>query len=142
MRVFSYILTTLVTIFVLNIALSFSLPAYRDALIHVRTSIFPNSEKIPENGIAEEKKSENARLVESLDRIDRHIETLSEARKSDTEAVAMSGAVNKETDIVTSASGITASEEENTLAEPDIALSGLFLSKIMPEITPKKVENS
>lgn len=140
MRVFSYILTTLVTIFVLNIALSFSLPTYREALVNVRADIFP-SDKVP-NHEEDEKIKETTRLVESLDRIDRHIETLSEARKADTEAVAMSGAVNGEVGIVTSTSRITVSEEENTLAEPDIALSGLFLSKIMPEITPKKVENS
>ncbi|EKD30280.1 MAG: hypothetical protein ACD_78C00101G0005 [uncultured bacterium (gcode 4)] len=142
MRVFSYILTALVTIFIFNIVLSFSLPVYRDALVQVRTSIFPVSEKISEDDIAEEKKSENARLVESLDRIDKHIESLSETQKTDTGVVTMSGMVNTGTILTSSASGVVVPEVESIPVEPSIPLSGLFLSKIMPEITPKKVENS
>ena len=78
MRIFSYILIALVTIFVLNIALSFSLPVYRSSLVNIRTSIFPASVEVSDTQKLREKQSENARLIESLDRIDKHIESLGE----------------------------------------------------------------
>lgn len=82
MRIFSYILTALVTIFVINIALSFSLPAYRNVLINVRSNIFPPSKKVSIDTLDDAKSRENTRLRESLDRIDKHIESLSEVRKN------------------------------------------------------------
>lgn len=121
MRLFSYILTALVTIFVFNVALSFSLPAYRDVLVRVRTNVFPVSEKVPNNQIAEEKKSENARLVESLDRIDKHIESLGEAKN--TGVFVSSGTVGSETGVVNTVSGMVIPEEEDVLKEPDIPIS-------------------
>ena len=120
MRIFSYVLTALVTIFVINVALSFSLPAYRNILVTVRTGIFSApGESIEERAIAE-KKAENDRLIESLERIDRHMETLVTASK-------------------------TVPENDASKNEPEekrkILLSGIFLTKIMPEITLKKIEN-
>ncbi|MDD5197944.1 MAG: hypothetical protein PHN60_03750 [Candidatus Gracilibacteria bacterium] len=141
MRIFSYIFTALVTIFVLNIALSFSLPAYRGFLINVRTGIF-SSERTSGQEEGDEKIKETTRLVESLDRIDRHIESLSKIQKADTGSITVSGAVSTETGIVNIASGALLPEEESIPKESDIPLSGIFLSKIMPEITLKKVENN
>jgi len=112
MRVFSYVLTALVTIFVLNVALSFSLPAYRNVFIDIRENVFGEQPKSP---AIEEKEKETVRLIESLDRIDRHIESLVETAKPE---------------IV---------EEEVPVEEVEIPLSGIFLSKIMPEVTPKKI---
>ncbi len=84
MRIFSYIFTALVTIFVINIALSFSLPADRSTLLGVRENIFPNiKNSLPEQK-EEIKPNEATRLVESLDRIDKHIESLTELRKPNT----------------------------------------------------------
>lgn len=80
MRIFSYIFIALVTIFVINIVLSFSLPTYKNRLLSIRSNIFPISEKIPVVPIIDNKKSENDRLIESLDRIDKHIGLLHEAK--------------------------------------------------------------
>lgn len=127
MRVFSYILTALVTIFVLNVALSFSLPAYRDALVQARTSIFPVTKKAPDAPPGEEKKSESTRLVESLDRIDRHIESLSEKNIAGTGIVIMSGAIQTgalaSTGTSTISSGTILKEEEPLPKEPEIPIS-------------------
>jgi len=131
MRIFSYILATLVTIFVLNIALSFSLPSYRNALVNLRTSIFPVTKKTPDVPMVDEKRSESARLVESLDRIDKHIESLSEIKKAEIETI------NTE-----STSGTVVSLIDTPPKEPEIPLSGIFLSKIMPEVMVKKIDNS
>lgn len=112
MRVFSYILTALVTIFVINIALSFSLPVYRNTLVSIRTSVFPSSEKAMELPVEDEKTKENTRLVESLDRIDKHIESLSEAKKTGT------GMVNEGSGSVNTLSG-----EETHISALEIPLS-------------------
>jgi len=131
MRIFSYILATLVTIFVLNIALSFSLPSYRNTLVNTRTSIFPVTKKTLDIPMVDEKISESARLVESLDRIDKHIESLNEAKKTEIETI------NTE-----STSGTVISLIDTLPKEPEILLSGIFLSKIMPEVIVKKIDNS
>ncbi|NCP77413.1 hypothetical protein GW830_04800 [bacterium] len=131
MRIFSYILATLVTIFVLNIALSFSLPSYRNTLVNTRTSIFPVTKKTLDIPMVDEKISESARLVESLDRIDKHIESLNEAKKTEIETI------NTE-----STSGTVISLIDTLPKEPEILLSGIFLSKIMPEVMVKKIDNS
>lgn len=134
MRIFSYIFTALVTIFVINIALSFSLPAYRSALLNVRQNVFPNiKSSLPEQKDPV-KSDETTRLVESLDRIDKHIESLTDVKKTSTL-----------TGTTLSASGIPVVEQlppDNTGVILDIPLSGIFLAKIMPDITPKKVENA
>lgn len=138
MRTFSYILIALVTVFVLNIALSFSLPAYRNAFVNVRSTLFPFSKKAPSQDLAEVKQSENTRLAESLDRIDKHIESLSDAKKTGTGTIALNGATA--TGTVSASSGSVIPQEEAP-KEPDIPLSGIFLQKIMPDIMPKKIEN-
>ncbi len=85
MRIFSYIFIALSTIFVINIALSFSLPAYRNTLVEIRTSLFPASAPSAEDPVViTEKNLENARLLESLDRIDKHIESLTERKRTTT----------------------------------------------------------
>ncbi|MDD2892078.1 MAG: hypothetical protein PHQ95_03875 [Candidatus Gracilibacteria bacterium] len=142
MRIFSYILTALVTIFVLNIALSFSLPSYRNTLVNIRTSIFP-SLSMPENEMEEQKKQENSRLLESLDRIDKHIESLNEIKNVRTEMITASGTINGETIFTDDTlSGALISAEEIVPQELTIPLSGLFLAKIMPEIILKKIDNN
>lgn len=140
MRTFSYILIALVTIFVINIALSFSLPSYRDMLVNVRSNILPFQKKAPSQDVGNEKKSENERLTESLDRIDKHIASLDDTKKAGTGTVAQSGTTTTGTG-TSAASGSIAPQEELAPKEPDIPLSGIFLQKIMPEIMPKKIEN-
>lgn len=77
-----------------------------------------------------DQKLDNARLVESLDRIDKHIESLAETKKTST-------------GILTSGSGIALpKEEEYSIKESEVPISGLFLAKIMPDVAPKKIENS
>lgn len=120
MRIFSYILTALVTIFVINIALSFSLPSYRNIFVKVRTGIFPSqTDYSAEDG----KNRENARLVESLDRIDKHIESLGGIQKAGTETVAMSGVTDEGSGAVGTASGGTIPPEDSNPREPDVPLS-------------------
>lgn len=123
MRVFSYILTALVTIFVLNIALSFSLPVYRSALVKIRADIFPVGEKTLDVQRIEEKKTESARLAESLDRIDKHIESLSEMKSVGSGSVSMSGTTDAGTGSIGSTSGTIAPKEEEIPKDPDIPLS-------------------
>lgn len=120
MRIFSYIITALVTIFVINIALSFSLPSYRNILVKVRTGIFPSQ---ADHGAEDAKNRENARLVESLDRIDKHIESLGGVQKSDTGAVAMSGVTDEGSGAVGTSSGGTIPPEDSNPKEPDVPLS-------------------
>ncbi len=81
--------------------------------------------------MVDEKISESARLVESLDRIDKHIESLNEAKKTEIETI------NTE-----STSGTVISLIDTLPKEPEILLSGIFLSKIMPEVMVKKIDNS
>lgn len=131
MRIFSYIFTALVTIFVINIALSFSIPGYHNALVGIRTNIFPTLKTSLPNGTDAVKPDETTRLVESLDRIDKHIESLTEAKKNTlgTGAISESGTLGLSTDT-------TPPQELN------IPLSGLFLAKIMPDVMMKKTPNN
>lgn len=80
--------------------------------------------------------------MESLDRIDKHIESLSEAQKTSTGMTIMTGVVNTRTGIASSTSGVILPEAEIIPVESSIPLSGLFLSKIMPDINPKKIDNN
>ncbi len=127
MRIFSYIFTALVTIFVINIALSFSLPSYRTALVNVRTSIFPDSKKVQIEIPTETKKSESDRLAESLERIDKHIESLNEAKKTSTGTLVGSGLANSTGSVgsgsVVTLSGAQTPQEEVTPKEPEVPLS-------------------
>ncbi len=127
MRIFSYIFTALVTIFVINIALSFSLPSYRTALVNVRTSIFPDSKKVQIEIPVEAKKSESDRLAESLDRIDKHIESLNEAKKTSTGALVGSGLVSGTGSVgsgsLLTLSGMQTPQEEVVPKEPEVPLS-------------------
>lgn len=146
MRIFSYILAALVTVFVINIALSFSLPAYRNALVSVRSNILPFWKQAPTREGGDERKSESARLAESLDRIDKHIESLTGTGKTGTGTVTLTGTTQSGTTTsgatsATVSSGSAAPQEEVAPKEPDIPLSGIFLQKIMPDIMPKKIEN-
>ena len=134
MRIFSYIFTALVAVFVINIVLSFALPSYRTALVNVRTSIFPDSKKAPVEIPTETKKSETDRLAESLDRIDKHIESLGEIKKTGAGVFVGSGSI-------VTLSGTRTSQEDVVPKEPEISVSGLFLAKIMPEVILKKVDN-
>lgn len=134
MRIFSYIFTALVTIFVINVALSFSLPAYREALVSVRTEIFPTQSPRVETEKDTAKIDETNRLVESLDRIDKHIESLTEAKKS----LPLTGGMLSSS----GATGSTLPTQETAPQELNIPISGIFLSKIMPDVMPKKVENA
>lgn len=68
----------------------------------------------------DQKIQENARLLESLDRIDRHIESLNEEKKIMT---AVTGAILGKTGTLTTSSGISAQEEVMVPKEPDIPLS-------------------
>ena len=121
MRIFSYIFTALVTIFVINIALSFSLPSYRNALVNVRTSIFPDSKKTQIENPPEMKKLENDRLAESLDRIDKHIESLNEVKNTSTGTISNSGSTG--TGDVNTLSGASFQQEDIVPKEPEIPLS-------------------
>lgn len=142
MRIFSYILTALVTIFVLNIALSFSLPSYRNTLVNIRSTLFP-SLVISENEIEEQNKRENSRLLESLDRIDKHIESLNEIKNTETKIITTSGTTNSETIFIEGTLLETLVPAEEIISqELTIPLSGLFLAKIMPEIILKKIDNN
>ncbi len=127
MRIFSYIFTALVTIFVINIALSFSLPSYRTALVNVRTSIFPDSKKVQIEIPVESKKSESDRLAESLDRIDKHIESLNEAKKTSTGTLVGSGLVSGTGSVgsgsLLTLSGMQTPQEEVVPKEPEVPLS-------------------
>lgn len=124
MRTFSYILIALVTVFVINIALSFSLPAYRNILVNVRSDMLPFSKKAPNQDTTESKQSENTRLAESLDRIDKHIESLSDAKKTGTGTVTLSGATaSGSTTAGTGSSSGSVIPQEETTKEPDIPLS-------------------
>ncbi len=127
MRIFSYIFTALVTIFVINIALSFSLPSYRTALVNVRTSIFPDSKKVQIEIPVESKKSESDRLAESLDRIDKHIESLNEAKKTSTGTLVGSGLVSGTGSVgsgsLLTLSGMQTPQEEVVPQEPEVPLS-------------------
>jgi len=125
MRTFSYILVTLVTVFVINIALSFSLPAYRNAFINVRSTLFPFSKKAPSQDMTENRQSENTRLAESLDRIDKHIESLSDTKKTGTGTIALSGAMASGSTTVETGSSSSGSviPQEEVPQEPDIPLS-------------------
>ncbi len=134
MRVFSYTLTALVTIFIINIALSFSLPTYRNALINIRKNIYSPLEVTPQVSKVDMGNIDNTHLVESLDRIDKHIESLTEAKQTTPKIITLSGAI-------IDATGTLAPEIDTTPKEIDIPLSGIFLAKIMPEVTLKKVEN-
>jgi len=134
MRIFSYICAGFITIFVINTVLSFSLPAYRNVLIATRSQLFPNTKSSVPLEKKEEKNQDTIRLIESLDRIDRHIESLT-AAKTWTLVPVLTGSIDTH-------SGMTNSEIEPIKKEPDIPISWIFLAKIMPEITPKKVENS
>lgn len=49
MRIFSYILLGIVTIFVVNIVLSFTVPSYRENLIHLREKIVGEKIRTPSN---------------------------------------------------------------------------------------------
>jgi hypothetical protein len=80
MRIFSYICAGFITIFVINTVLSFSLPAYRNVLIATRSQLFPNTKSSVPLEKKEEKSQDTIRLIESLDRIDRHIESLTAAK--------------------------------------------------------------
>lgn len=120
MRVFPYILTTIVTIFVVNIALSFSLPAYRNILIGIRTSVFPSqADRVAE----EEKNTGNERLIESLERIDKHIESLSEMQKADSGTAAMGGIADGGSGSISIVSGDAIMTDDNNPKEPNIPLS-------------------
>ena len=130
MRVFSYTLAALVTIFVINIALSFSLPSYRNVLVNIRASIYPPLDVVPQTDKVKIGDIDNIRLVESLDRIDKHIESLTEAKQ-----------INQNIITTNDISGTISPEIDTTPKKIDIPLSGIFLVKIMPEVTLKKVEN-
>lgn len=47
MRIFSYILLGIVTIFVVNIVISFTVPSYRENLIHLRGKIVGEKIRMP-----------------------------------------------------------------------------------------------
>lgn len=138
MRIFSYILTALVAIFIVNVAFSFSFPAYREVLVKVRSSIFPPSA----SEIQEAKSRETDRLAESLERIDKQMASLSETRQTSTGTSVASGVINPENTSGSTLSGSILPEEEVEPKESDIPLSGLFLSRVMPDVTLKKVENT
>lgn len=141
MRIFPYILVALVTVFVANIALSFSLPAYRNAFVSFRSSLFPGLKKASPDAPLVEPKTESARLAESLDRIDKHIESLGEPKKSGTGTSSASGAVAGTGASSLSSSGSAPLQEATPPKVPEIPLSGVFLQKIMPDILPKKTDN-
>jgi hypothetical protein len=136
MRIFSYILIFLVTIFLLNTAFSFFLPNYRNTLINARSHFFtPTNTVIVDSGI-EKNQSENTHLIESLNRIDKHIESLVEVKKTN------SGSINTIGSSIGTGVVTNIQKEEDIVQKPEIPLSGIFLAKIMPEITPKKIDNS
>lgn len=137
MRIFSYILSALVTVFVINIALSFSLPSYRNALVDARTALFGTTRNVAEVPLADDKDTGNARLAESLERLDKHIESLAAPKISGTGTLVSSGTVGTGT----LGTGASVSVEESAPKELVIPVSGLFLSKIMPEVMLKKTEN-
>jgi len=116
MRVFSYTLTALVTIFVINIALSFLLPTYRNTLINIRTSIYPPLDATPQANKAEIGNIDNTRLVESLDRIDKHITSLTEASQTNLKPITTSGTI-------LDATGVISPEIDIIPKEIDIPLS-------------------
>lgn len=88
--------------------------------------------------MVDEKKSENTRLVESLERLDKHIESLSETKKT---IVGSGLSLSGSTASGTLGSGTVISLEDLAPKELVIPVSGLFLAKIMPEVTIKKVDN-
>lgn len=116
MRIFSYILTALVTIFVINIALSFSLPTYRNVLVNIRSNFYSPSTIRSQVDKVDVGDRENTRLVESLDRIDKHIESLAELKKVDEKTMMVNGAINN-------LSGTIFLEEDMRPKELDIPLS-------------------
>lgn len=63
-------------IFIINIIISFSFPAYRNILIDIRNNISTVSDIPPQENEASIKKMEDTHLIESLERIDKHIESL------------------------------------------------------------------
>jgi hypothetical protein len=142
MRIFSYTLAALVTIFIINIVLSFSIPSYRNTLVNIRSTFSPSPDTLSHTETVKIGEKENARLVESLDRIDKHIESLSEIKKINGTITNGSGIIKNNTGVLNNGSGEIIGETEGIIpTKPDIILSGIFLSKIMPEVTLKKVEN-
>jgi hypothetical protein len=125
MRIFSYIFSAFVFIFIVNIALSFSLPTYRQSIVDMRIKIFPKTDS--NNGLVHEevRTTENTRLIESLERLDKHMASLGEVRKTGTgEISTSSGATGSTTSLVPShLTGSSLHEEELVMAESNIPLS-------------------
>lgn len=139
MRTASYILLAIVTIFLVNVVLSFALPGYRNGLIEARTRLLGIAPR-PTEILLQEKDNH---LASSLDRIDESIRMLATS----------TGTVVKSTGTGTSVGSGTAStgtvvNSGVTVApiapptSPDIPISGLFLAKILKEITPKKIDST
>jgi hypothetical protein len=115
MRIFSYICTALIIVFIINIILSFSWPAYRNTLVVARNHMFPAIKNTPIAEKKPEQDQQNIRLIESLERIDRHIELLT-ASKTGSSSSIFTGTIDTQT-------GSLLSEEVSPQKERDIPLS-------------------
>lgn len=142
MRIFSYILLGIVTIFLVNIAISFTVPSYRENLIQMREKIIGKKmSSVSENEVILQPsaiQTGSVLLVKTGSvsvnngtgtTISMSVQTGSVS----TWSIEMSNSGAQSNQIVVPAA--------STPIEPDISVSGLFLAKIMPDIDLKKTEN-
>lgn len=137
MRIVSYIFLVIVTVFLTNAAVSFVSPGYRTILHDAKVRL------TGEQAETEKQNATDKRLVDSLDRIDQSIQSLSSTGNTvvtPTPVVVASGTTLSGATVPVAPTPVVASPPAPV--EPDVSVSGMFLAKIMPEITLKKIDNS
>jgi len=135
MRFVSYILLSLVMIFLTNVAAAFLFPSYRTILREAKTGIVGQHPESEDRALKQNEITQKI-LADSLDRIDKSILSLA----SNTGSIQM-GMMTGSGQSVSGAIIPPSITPPVPIVDPDIAISGLFLAKIMPDITLKKTEN-